>query len=78
MILLKNEVKCSIFGPGRNLPNNVLPTYENVMELFILIQYDSGMKQYEDIVHNASQKLATEIEEIGHKNSMLIVKHSTI
>lgn len=70
MVLLRNEVKCPIFGPRRKFPNNVLPTYENVIELFILIQFDSGMKQYEDIVHNASQIVTTEIEE-RHKASLL-------
>lgn len=45
MVLLRNEVKCPNFGPRRKFPNNVLLTYENVVELFILIQYDSGMKQ---------------------------------
>lgn len=48
------------------------------MKLFILIQYDSGMKQYEAIVHNVSQIVATEIEEVLHKASMPIVKHRTI
>jgi hypothetical protein len=35
MALLRNEMKSPIFGSGRELPNNVLPTYEDVMKLFI-------------------------------------------
>jgi hypothetical protein len=78
MALLRNEVKRPIFGSGRELPNNVLPTYKDVMKLFILIQYSSGKKQYKDIVHNTSEIIATKIEEVWHKANIPIVEHHTI
>lgn len=79
MALLRNEVKSPIFGSGRELPNNVLPTYEDVMKLFILVQNSSGKKQYKDIVYyNTSEIIATKIEGVWHKANIPIVEHRTI
>lgn len=64
MALRRSNVKSPIFGVGRELQNNVLPTYEDIMKLFILITHSStGKKQYRDLVHNSSEIVATQVEE---------------
>jgi hypothetical protein len=79
MALRRSNVKSPIFGAGRELQNNVLPTYEDVMKLFILITHSStGKKQYRDLIHNSSEIVATQVEDAWHKASIPIIEHRTI
>jgi hypothetical protein len=79
MALRRSNVKSPIFGAGRELQNNVLPTYEDVMKLFILITHSStGKKQYRDLVHNSSEIVATQVEDAWYKASIPIIEHRTI
>lgn len=73
----RSEVTCPIFGSGSELSQNMLPTYENIMKLFIFVSQDYK-KQYNNCVRKSSEIVAEKVEEVWRRASIPIVEHKTI
>ncbi|XP_072389272.1 uncharacterized protein [Diabrotica undecimpunctata] len=77
MALLRSEVTCPIFGSGSELPKNVLPTYKDMIKLFIFVS-QSYKKQYNNCVRKNSEIVTERVEEMWRRASIPIVEHKTI
>jgi len=38
-VLTRNKLKCLIFGDAKELGNNVLPTFEDVMQYYLFVKH---------------------------------------
>lgn len=75
---LRNKSKnCHIFGAGKELPKNALPTYEDVMKYFISVTQSNG-NVFRDSAKKAIEVVALDVEKIWTRASIPIIKHCTI
>ncbi|XP_061717533.1 uncharacterized protein LOC133525257 [Cydia pomonella] len=73
---LRSGKKCPIFVNGQELPQNVLPTYEDVIRYYLLVT--QNIQQRQDRVKITAETVATEIEKIWTRASIPFIEHRTI
>ncbi|XP_050527619.1 uncharacterized protein LOC126897791 [Daktulosphaira vitifoliae] len=79
-VLTRNKSKCLIFGDAKELSNNVLPTYEDVMQYYLYVKHQlkPDITSKEPSVSSIAEIVATNIENIWHKASIPIVSHTRV
>ena len=76
----RKDVNCPIFGSPSPLPDNVLPTYQDVLKFYLfqrnLMKLSSTSK--EPLVADISETVCEKIEEIWHRASIPIVSRKRV
>lgn len=62
MAMLRKDFTCPIFGHARELPQNVLPTYEDVMLYYLWISRNKS-NQYKDLVTDTCTEISEKVIE---------------
>lgn len=71
-------VSCPVFGQPSELPENVLPTYGQVMKFCAWIRFNKKVTKKEPVFSEIAEEVAVKLEEIWHRASIPIVSHTRI
>lgn len=71
-------VDCPVFGQPSQLPENVLPTYEQVMKFCAWIRFNKKVTKKEPTFSEISEEVAVKVEQIWNKASIPVVSHTRI
>lgn len=80
IVLTRNKLKCLIFGDAKELGNNVLPTYEDIMRYYLYVKHQMKPKitSKEPSISSIAEIVAIDIEKVWLKASIPIVSHTRV
>lgn len=79
-VLTRNKLKCLIFGDAKELGNNVLPTFEDVMQYYLFVKHKlkPEITSKEPSVSSIAEIVAVDVEKVWLKASIPIVSHTRV
>ncbi|CAI6354827.1 unnamed protein product [Macrosiphum euphorbiae] len=78
-VLTRNKLKCFIFGDAKELSNNVLPTFEDVMQYYLFVKHKLKPEttSKEPSVSSIAEIIAV-LEKVWLKASIPVVSHTRV
>ena len=79
-VLTRNKLKCLIFGDAKELSNNVLPTFEDVMQYYLFVKHKLKPEttSKEPSVSSIAEIIAVDLEKVWLKASIPVVSHTRV
>lgn len=74
----RSAVNCPIFGEPSELPDNVLPTREQVSKFYSYVRFNKKESRKEPTFAEISEEIAVKLEYVWNKASIPIVSHKRI
>jgi len=80
-VLTRNKLKYLIFGDAKELGNNALPTFEDVMQYFLFVKHNILKPEITSKKHSVSsiaEIIAVDLEKVWLKASIPVVSHTRV
>lgn len=76
----RSETKCVVFGAPKELKDNILPTYADVMRHYLWVRSDFlwKLKNKDPAIADICEVVARDIETIWNKASIPIASHQQV